>query len=416
MFPGAACLQFDIAVGDTATNLHRFDTLLAQLDCAPDTLVVLPEVWAAGFDYPQLEALARKTPLVLEHLQQRAAERTLWFAGSLPEPRDTGKPCNTLFFVGPDGVAGSYRKHHLFAFWDEDRYFQPGRDTRPMESPHGNVGALVCYDLRFPEISRDQCFAGARVLVVSAQWPMARLDHWQQLLRARAVENQVFVAACNGCGDSPFGELAGHSMIVAPDGTILAAAGPGPQAMTAGFDIRALEALRSRFCPPGERPWSGRDRDKLLAVEALEDRLTDFRRRNSRVVFTNGCFDILHAGHVSYLEKARCQGDFLVVALNSDRSVRALKGPSRPVNSEQERARVLAALGCVDAVGIFDEDTPQALIARLLPDVLVKGADWAEDEIAGAAEVKAAGGRVERIVFEHGTSTSAVIEKIRSQG
>ncbi|MCI5160448.1 MAG: D-glycero-beta-D-manno-heptose 1-phosphate adenylyltransferase [Candidatus Electrothrix sp. AX5] len=136
------------------------------------------------------------------------------------------------------------------------------------------------------------------------------------------------------------------------------------------------------------------------------------RAQGSKIVFTNGCFDILHAGHVSYLEEARRCGDCLVIGLNSDRSVQALKGPSRPVNSELERARVLAALGCVDFVVLFDEDTPLRLITALLPDILVKGADWSEDQIAGAAEVKAAGGKIVRIPFICQTSTTGIIDKI----
>ena len=139
------------------------------------------------------------------------------------------------------------------------------------------------------------------------------------------------------------------------------------------------------------------------------------RHHQSRVAFTNGCFDILHAGHVSYLEHARRTADCLVVGLNSDTSVRALKGAGRPVNGENDRARVLAALGCVDYVVLFDQETPQQLIATLVPDVLVKGADWPEDQIVGAAEVKAAGGKVVRIPFEHDRSTTALINAIRKQ-
>ena len=118
---------------------------------------------------------------------------------------------------------------------------------------------------------------------------------------------------------------------------------------------------------------------------------------------------------MDYLEQARACGDCLVVGLNADSSVRRLKGPSRPVNSEADRARVLAALGCVDFITIFAEDTPQQLISALLPDVLVKGADWPEEQIVGAAEVKAAGGTVRRIVFRHQRSSSGMIEKILSQ-
>ena len=132
-----------------------------------------------------------------------------------------------------------------------------------------------------------------------------------------------------------------------------------------------------------------------------------------RIVFTNGCFDLLHPGHIQTLEKARSLGDLLVVGVNSDRSVRAIKGPSRPLVPESERAEILAALEAVDFVVLFDEDTPRELIARLHPDVLVKGADWGAEEIVGREQVEAGGGRVVSLPLEPGYSTSALLEKIR---
>ena len=139
------------------------------------------------------------------------------------------------------------------------------------------------------------------------------------------------------------------------------------------------------------------------------------RRRNDgeRVVFTNGVFDLLHPGHVRYLEAARRLGDCLVVGINSDRSARAHKGDPRPFTPEHERAEILEALECVDAVVVFDEETPHNLIAAIQPDVLVKGADWAEDAIVGRDIVEARGGRVERISLEKGHSTTALIDTIR---
>jgi D-beta-D-heptose 7-phosphate kinase/D-beta-D-heptose 1-phosphate adenosyltransferase len=137
------------------------------------------------------------------------------------------------------------------------------------------------------------------------------------------------------------------------------------------------------------------------------------KRAGRRIVFTNGCFDLLHPGHLQCLEEAHALGDFLIVAINSDASVRRLKGPERPVTPERERAEVLAALESVDAVVIFDEPTPRALVARLLPDVLVKGGDWAQDEVVGREEVEAAGGRVVSISVVPGYSTSEMLRKIR---
>jgi D-beta-D-heptose 7-phosphate kinase/D-beta-D-heptose 1-phosphate adenosyltransferase len=137
------------------------------------------------------------------------------------------------------------------------------------------------------------------------------------------------------------------------------------------------------------------------------------RAAGRRVVFTNGVFDLLHPGHVRYLQQARGLGDLLIVGLNTDRSVRANKGPERPIVSEDDRAEVVAALACVDAVTIFDEDTPHEVIDDLQPDVLVKGADWAAAAIVGRDIVEARGGRVVRIPLEDGHSTTSIVERIR---
>ena len=137
------------------------------------------------------------------------------------------------------------------------------------------------------------------------------------------------------------------------------------------------------------------------------------RDAGRRIVFTNGVYDLLHPGHVRYLQAARDQGDVLVVGVNSDRSVRANKGPGRPINPEHERAELIAALAVVDAVVVFDEDTTHAIISALQPDVLVKGADWPADQIVGRDVVEARGGTVVRIPVEPGHSSSRLIERIK---
>lgn len=414
IFPHVACLQVSLQQGDVEANLKEFRRLLESESFPADTLLVLPELWATGFDYPNIETLAKLTPQILAELEQKAAQHGLWFAGSLLDRQDTGVIYNSLFLVGPEGVVGSYQKQHMFRLWQEDQYLAVGPTAHVMRAGFGSLAALVCYDLRFPELSRRQVFSGSKLLIVSAQWPAARSDHWEILLRARAVENQCFVVACNASGTIPVGELAGYSMIISPTGQVLAKADGKPAIIRADLNGADVTAARSRFCSVAERPWYGQDRDKILTQEGLFERVAGLRSQGSKVVFTNGCFDLLHAGHVSYLEEARRCGDCLVIGLNSDRSVQALKGPTRPVNPELERARVLAALGCVDFIALFDEDTPLNLISMLLPDILVKGADWPEDQIAGAAEVKAAGGRVVRIPFTCQNSTTTIIEKIQN--
>lgn len=135
-------------------------------------------------------------------------------------------------------------------------------------------------------------------------------------------------------------------------------------------------------------------------------------RKNKKIVFTNGCFDILHVGHLRYLKEARGLGDFLVVGLNSDRSVKELKGETRPVQTEADRAELLLGLECVDYVVIFDDSTPKNLIEQVRPDLLVKGGDWAVDQIVGSQFVQSYGGRVQSLPFHKGRSTSTIIDKI----
>ena len=155
----------------------------------------------------------------------------------------------------------------------------------------------------------------------------------------------------------------------------------------------------------------------VLTTEDLARFAAAARDSGHRVVFTNGVFDLLHPGHVRYLAAARAEGDVLLVGVNSDRSVRGNKGDDRPLTPEQERAELLAALACVDAVAIFDAPTPAALIQLVQPDVLVKGADWPADQIVGRDTVEARGGRVVRIPVESGWSTTAIVARIqRSTG
>ena len=151
-----------------------------------------------------------------------------------------------------------------------------------------------------------------------------------------------------------------------------------------------------------------------LDDEGLVGFVREQRAAGRRIVFTNGVFDILHPGHVRYLQAARRHGDLLIVGLNSDASVRRNKGPLRPINPENERAEVVAALACVDAVSIFDEDTPEAIIRRVQPDILVKGADWPADQIVGRDTVEARGGQVILEPVEQGYSTTRLIERAQN--
>jgi rfaE bifunctional protein nucleotidyltransferase chain/domain len=176
------------------------------------------------------------------------------------------------------------------------------------------------------------------------------------------------------------------------------------------FSMRHSAALDR---PPPTRDKRAVGLTKILTRAAVHRRVAALRRRGKRIVFTNGCFDLIHPGHVRYLRAAKRLGDVLVVGVNSDASVRRLKGASRPLVSQRDRCEVLAALEMVDYVTVFSEDTPYALMQAVQPDVLVKGGDWAPDQIVGADIVRARGGVVRSLRFAKGYSTTALAEKIR---
>ncbi len=387
------------------------------------SLVLLPELWSTGLlSKERAPDAASRTPELIEHLVLLCEKFGIAIAGSLPEMEETSGTgagpviWNTTFVTDARGICTTYRKINLFRPMGEHRVFSPGRNPVVFDVPgqHGlRAGLMTCFDLRFPELARELCWNGAGLLLVSALWPMVRRDHFELLLQARAVENQCFCAGVNACGVSGNTEFAGASSVTDPAGKVLCRADSKEALLVQEIDLSAMAQVRKRFLsahPP--RHWACHD-EKFLPLDRLMKIAKARRDAGQRMVFTNGCFDILHAGHVSYLQEARRQGDFLVVGLNSDSSIREIKGPSRPVNSEEMRAAVLSGLGCVDYVTLFSDSTPERLIASILPDVLVKGADWAEDEIVGADIVKANGGRVVRIPFIHDTSTTETINKIR---
>jgi predicted amidohydrolase len=244
-------IQFDVQLGNIDANLHKVKTRIHEAVPGSPAIIVLPEMWATGFAYDRLQALADRTPEVLSMLAQLAGKHHIFLAGSLPE-KDAGRNViyNTLFFTGPDGVVGSYRKQHMFPLIEEDMHLTPGENPVPMDTPFGRIAGLVCYDLRFPEILRAQTARGANLLLVSAQWPLVRIDHWRTLLVARAIENQIFVVAANRCGaDSVVGGIiyGGHSLVVAPNGEILYEACEDEEHACVSIDSADVEEVRARF-------------------------------------------------------------------------------------------------------------------------------------------------------------------------
>lgn len=156
------------------------------------------------------------------------------------------------------------------------------------------------------------------------------------------------------------------------------------------------------------------DIERVLNSASLKSYVEKYRRENKKIVFTNGCFDLLHIGHVTYLEEAKKLGDILIVGINTDNSVKKLKGPTRPIQNENDRCSILAALKAVDHTILFDEETPLQLIEKIIPDVLTKGGDWPVDKIVGSSFVLARGGQVKSLNFVDGKSTTSIIEKSKS--
>ena len=412
----AGFIQFDVVEGAWQENLATVRRLLSELQPEAGSLIVLPELWASGFAYDRLSELAAVTPTILTAIQQEAAHYQCHLAGSLVEhDSESNAFHNTLYISGPKGLCGAYRKQQLFGPMHEDRYFQPGDRPQPVMTEFGPLACLVCFDLRFPDLARQQVGQGARLILVAAQWPAARQGHWRALLQARAIENQAFVVGCNRCGVSGDTAFDGGSAIIDPNGRVLVETGARPQACLARLEQGLVDEVRGRFNSVAASPYRCRDERKVMDLPTLLEELARLKAVGKRVVFTNGCFDILHQGHVTYLEAARCQGDCLVVGLNSDASIRAIKGPERPMNRELSRGRVLAALGCVDYVVVFGEETPLALITAIMPDILVKGADWPLEKIVGATEVMATGGRVINIPMVADFSTTGLIAAIRGK-
>lgn len=241
----AGFIQFDVRPGEVSANLAEAEKHLERLSGEGAALAVLPEMWSCGFDNADLARHARGTPQILERIRGLASGHRMVIAGSMPEEEE-GRIYNTLYLVDADGsVAGSYRKVHLFSVTDEQKYFAPGDRNVVCDTSLGPVGLMICYDLRFPELCRALTLKGAGIVVVPAQWPDARIDRWDVLAQARAIENQIYLIGANRCGVEKRVPFSGHSIIVDPSGAVLAwAPDGGAQVGTALVDPAHRERIR----------------------------------------------------------------------------------------------------------------------------------------------------------------------------
>jgi predicted amidohydrolase len=242
----AAAIQFNVKQGDVDANLVYVREALARVARHGANLAVLPEMWSTGFSYKNLNVLALRTVGIVDELLELSARHKLVIVGSMPEP-DGDKVFNTVFLADNGRLAGIYRKMHIFSFLGEDKAFNGGDSWLLADTAIGKIGVIICYDLRFPELSRRLALEGAQVLCVPAQWPKPRQEHWRTLLRARAMENQLFVVSCNACGFIGKLDFFGMSMIINAKGDVLEEAGEESCEIMAGLDMQSMTEWRAQI-------------------------------------------------------------------------------------------------------------------------------------------------------------------------
>jgi predicted amidohydrolase len=245
---GVAGVQFDVRRDAVSENFGVVAEALAGLADRGVRLVLLPEMWAGGFDYHRLADHARETPQVLDRVAELALRHRTVIGGSYPEADPAGRIFNTFYLVDTDGrIAGRYRKVHLFSMTGEDRYFQAGNRPVVCGTALGRIGLMVCYDLRFPELCRTLALMGAELVLVPAQWPDVRIDRWDMLCQVRAMENQLYLLGVNRCGVDGRTTFGGRSALVDPTGALLDRAETGSAVISGTVDLERLAAVRERM-------------------------------------------------------------------------------------------------------------------------------------------------------------------------
>lgn len=243
-----ALAQMDVQWADPDANLNRARQMVAEAAAANADLVVLPELWGSGYDLANAADYATSVDAGLfEEMADMARENGLYIVGSLLEESD-GSVYNTCALFGPQELVGRYRKLHRFCLMAEDRYLAPGNHPVLLDGlPWGRTALAICYDLRFPELFRGYALAGARLMVIPAQWPAPRIEHWRTLLRARAIENQCFVAGCNRVGADPNNQFGGASAVIGPWGEALVEGDDCAVLLLAEVDLSQVDDARQRI-------------------------------------------------------------------------------------------------------------------------------------------------------------------------
>ena len=249
-----AAIQFKITLGDINRNLAKVEAALERAAKQDVKLAVLPEMWSSGYDYKRLAKHAAETPRVIEVICRLSAEYNMVVIGSLPE-KDEGKIYNTAYVVDQGVLVDSYRKLHMFSTMGEDRFLSPGDRSLVVSTSVGRLGVAICYDLRFPELFRKMALEGAEIVCLPAEWPKPRQEHWRTLLRARAMENQLFLIATNCCGVQGKLDFFGMSLLLSARGEVLAEGGETDTELIATFDAQEMIDYRAQIrCYDDRRP------------------------------------------------------------------------------------------------------------------------------------------------------------------
>ena len=247
-------LQFNITLGCVEENLSKARAAISRAAAKGVQLAVLPEMWSAGYDYKRLAKHAAETPRVIEEVCRLSFEHKMVVVGSLPEAED-GKIFNTAYVVDNGEILDKYRKLHMFSTMGEDRFLSPGDRSLVVSTSVGRLGIAICYDLRFPELFRKMALEGAEIICLPAEWPKPRQEHWRTLLRARAMENQLFVIATNCCGIQGQLDFFGMSLLLSARGEVLAEGGETDVELIATFELQEMIDYREQIrCYDDRRP------------------------------------------------------------------------------------------------------------------------------------------------------------------
>lgn len=240
--------QMDIALGNLEANLKKAGDWIAEAARRGSDLIIFPEMWTTGYDWDNIARLSTSQGDIINAVAALAQEHSIWFNGSFMALNDEGRPANTSILFDPQGQqAGVYRKTHLFGLMDEDQYLAAGENLTTVETAWGQSGLAICYDLRFAEMFRTYALQGVNMVYLPAEWPHPRLAHWCTLLRARAIENQMYMVAVNCVGTNGKNTFCGHSAIIDPWGNAVVEAGESEMLLTATIETDMVAQVREKI-------------------------------------------------------------------------------------------------------------------------------------------------------------------------